>query len=55
MPFSQLLSLLITIIWIVGITNAFNWIDGLDGLASGIAILSLVGFITMGLLSKTLM
>ena len=52
MPLSELLSLLITIIWIVGITNAFNWIDGLDGLASGIAILSLVGFITMGLVSQ---
>lgn len=50
--FSQLLSLLITIIWIVGITNAFNWIDGLDGLASGIAIFSLFGFIIMGLISN---
>ena len=30
---------LITIIWLVGITNAFNWIDGLDGLSSGISII----------------
>jgi UDP-GlcNAc:undecaprenyl-phosphate GlcNAc-1-phosphate transferase len=28
-----------TILWIVGITNAFNLIDGLDGLASGVAII----------------
>jgi UDP-GlcNAc:undecaprenyl-phosphate GlcNAc-1-phosphate transferase len=28
---------LITIVWIVGITNAINLIDGLDGLATGIA------------------
>lgn len=28
-----------TIIWIVGITNAFNLIDGLDGLASGVAFI----------------
>ena len=27
----------VTIIWIVGVTNAFNLIDGLDGLAAGIA------------------
>ena len=32
-----ILSFLITILWLVGITNAFNWIDGLDGLAIGIA------------------
>ncbi len=28
-----------TILWIVGITNAFNLIDGLDGLASGVALI----------------
>ena len=27
------LSLLATVIWLVGITNAINWLDGLDGLA----------------------
>lgn len=31
------LSVPITIIWIVGITNTINLIDGLDGLASGVA------------------
>jgi len=30
----------ITVLWIVGITNAFNLIDGLDGLASGVAIIA---------------
>jgi UDP-GlcNAc:undecaprenyl-phosphate GlcNAc-1-phosphate transferase len=35
------LSMPITILWIVGVTNAFNLIDGLDGLATGIAIISL--------------
>jgi len=30
-------SLPITILWVVGIINAFNLIDGLDGLSSGIA------------------
>lgn len=33
-------SLPITLLWIVGITNAFNLIDGLDGLAAGIAIIA---------------
>ena len=27
----------LTLIWIVGLTNAFNWIDGLDGLAAGVS------------------
>ena len=29
----------VTMLWIVGITNAFNLIDGLDGLAPGIALI----------------
>jgi UDP-GlcNAc:undecaprenyl-phosphate GlcNAc-1-phosphate transferase len=35
-----LISFLFTIVWLVGITNAFNLIDGLDGLASGAALFS---------------
>ena len=31
----------ITVIWIVGMMNAFNLIDGLDGLASGLCIVAL--------------
>jgi UDP-GlcNAc:undecaprenyl-phosphate/decaprenyl-phosphate GlcNAc-1-phosphate transferase len=33
-----LASFVITVVWLVGITNAFNLIDGLDGLASGAAL-----------------
>jgi len=35
-------SLPITIIWLVGMTNAINWIDGVDGLAAGVAGISAV-------------
>lgn len=35
-----LLSFAITIVWLVGIANAFNLIDGMDGLASGAALFS---------------
>lgn len=31
----------VTLLWIVGITNAMNLIDGLDGLAAGISIIAL--------------
>lgn len=30
----------LTVLWVVGITNAFNLIDGLDGLASGVALIA---------------
>lgn len=32
-----ILSLPMTLVWLVGMVNAMNWIDGLDGLASGVA------------------
>jgi UDP-GlcNAc:undecaprenyl-phosphate GlcNAc-1-phosphate transferase len=42
-------SALITILWVVGLTNAVNIIDGLDGLAVGV---SLVGAITMAVIGS---
>jgi UDP-GlcNAc:undecaprenyl-phosphate GlcNAc-1-phosphate transferase len=41
------LSLPVTILWILGITNAVNLIDGLDGLATGVSIIALS---TMGII-----
>jgi UDP-GlcNAc:undecaprenyl-phosphate GlcNAc-1-phosphate transferase len=35
------LSLALTLLWIVAVVNAFNLIDGLDGLATGIALVAL--------------
>jgi UDP-GlcNAc:undecaprenyl-phosphate/decaprenyl-phosphate GlcNAc-1-phosphate transferase len=36
------MSIPITVLWIVGITNALNLIDGLDGLASGVSAIALL-------------
>ncbi|MCG2725538.1 MAG: undecaprenyl/decaprenyl-phosphate alpha-N-acetylglucosaminyl 1-phosphate transferase [Elusimicrobia bacterium] len=33
MPFGDIFSYTLSIIWLVGITNAFNFMDGIDGLA----------------------
>ena len=37
---SDFISIILTVVWIVGITNAINLIDGLDGLSSGICLIS---------------
>jgi UDP-GlcNAc:undecaprenyl-phosphate GlcNAc-1-phosphate transferase len=46
------LSLLVTVVWLVGMANAINWIDGLDGLAAGVsgiaAIVMMVVSLYMG-------
>jgi UDP-GlcNAc:undecaprenyl-phosphate GlcNAc-1-phosphate transferase len=33
-------SFVVTVLWIVGVANAFNFIDGMDGLASGVALIT---------------
>ena len=42
---SNAFSIILTMGWIVGITNAINLIDGLDGLSTGIAIISSVSLL----------
>jgi UDP-GlcNAc:undecaprenyl-phosphate/decaprenyl-phosphate GlcNAc-1-phosphate transferase len=49
--FPWFVGLLITILWVLGITNAFNLIDGLDGLAAGSALFSTLVVFVVALLS----
>ncbi|WML41198.1 MraY family glycosyltransferase [Neobacillus sp. OS1-2] len=44
------LSIPLTILWIVGITNAINLIDGLDGLAAGVSSIALITISGMALI-----
>ena len=44
------LSIPITIVWIVAITNAVNLIDGLDGLAAGVASISSICLLIIALM-----
>jgi len=46
-------SIIVTICWIVGITNAINLIDGLDGLSSGIALISCVSMLIIFALNSS--
>lgn len=43
--FDKIISVIVTLGWIVGITNAINLIDGLDGLSSGISIISCISLL----------
>ena len=45
-----ILSIPITLVWIVGVTNAVNLIDGLDGLACGVSTISCVTMLVVSLL-----
>lgn len=38
---------LFTVLWIVGITNAFNLIDNIDGLAAGIGVIALLQIVLL--------
>ncbi|GAB3789554.1 glycosyltransferase family 4 protein [Virgibacillus kimchii] len=44
------MSVLITLLWVVGITNAINLIDGLDGLATGVTTIALISIFIMALI-----
>ena len=51
---SPYISYPLTILWIVGITNAINLIDGLDGLAAGVAIISAFSLFFVSMMSSGL-
>jgi UDP-GlcNAc:undecaprenyl-phosphate GlcNAc-1-phosphate transferase len=47
------IGLLLTVLWVVAITNAFNLIDGLDGLAAGSALFSTMVFFVVSLVNHS--
>jgi UDP-GlcNAc:undecaprenyl-phosphate GlcNAc-1-phosphate transferase len=46
------LSIPVTVLWIVGITNSVNLIDGLDGLANGVSAISAATMLVIALLAS---
>ena len=51
---SYIFSVFITVLWIVGITNAVNLIDGVDGLAAGLSLIAFAGIGALSLASGSL-
>ncbi len=47
----EIFSIILTIGWIVGVTNAINLIDGLDGLSSGISVISSISLLVIFVLN----
>ncbi len=45
----MIVGLILTVVWIVGIANAFNLIDGMDGLAAGAAVFASLVFLAVSL------
>jgi UDP-GlcNAc:undecaprenyl-phosphate GlcNAc-1-phosphate transferase len=43
-------SIILSILWIAGITNAFNFLDNMDGLSAGVAAVASVAFLVTALL-----
>jgi UDP-GlcNAc:undecaprenyl-phosphate/decaprenyl-phosphate GlcNAc-1-phosphate transferase len=51
-PLASWLSLALSIIWLVGCTNAFNLIDGLDGLAAGVGLFATITILIAALIQR---
>src|SRR5699024_5734788 len=47
-------SVLITLLWVIGVTNAINLIDGLDGLATGVSTIALSSMLMMAIIDGQL-
>jgi len=54
MYFLEYLSIPLTFIWIIGITNTINLIDGLDGLAAGVSFIAALTLVAVGYIRELL-
>ncbi len=49
LPLPGVVSYLVTVLWIVGLTNAVNFMDGLDGLAAGVCAVAAASLLVISL------
>ncbi|HMN96936.1 MAG TPA: MraY family glycosyltransferase [Phycisphaerales bacterium] len=52
LPFDPIPSAVLTVLWIVLVTNALNFMDNMDGLAGGVAGISALLFMTAAILNQ---
>ena len=48
LPFGDIISTVLSVVWLVGIVNAFNFMDGIDGLASSMGAVCALLFLGIG-------
>ena len=48
---NDIVSIIITVGWVVGVTNAINLLDGLDGLASGVSAIAVLSLLVIFVLN----
>ena len=48
-----IIGILITFLWIIGMTNAYNFMDGIDGMAGGVAVAGGLGWMMLASNAKT--
>ncbi|MEO0969256.1 MAG: MraY family glycosyltransferase, partial [Cyanobacteria bacterium J06639_18] len=46
-PIDPFLSMLLTVFWVVGITNAINLMDGMDGLVGGVSFITSISLLAV--------
>lgn len=46
---NEFINIIFTVLWIVGVTNAFNLIDIMDGLAGGVTLIASITYFIIGL------
>ncbi len=46
-PIDSILSMALTVLWVVGITNAINLMDGMDGLAGGVSFITAMSLLAV--------
>jgi UDP-GlcNAc:undecaprenyl-phosphate GlcNAc-1-phosphate transferase len=51
LPLGREISMAISILWIVALTNAFNFLDNMDGLSAGVAAIAAAMFLIAAILS----
>lgn len=49
--FPQWANIVVTLVWLVGVTNAFNLLDNMDGLSGGVAAIAAAFFVLMSAFS----